>query len=149
MIDVFGARGCTGCDATMAMLRRHGLRARLRRPETMSERCRQQIPPGYSRTPLCFDNGHFVPDLARHLGLAAEAAVPPGDYVVYGRDSCGYTQAALELLETAGITPTYHNDSGRRSMPPDHAAQTAHYRTVPMLFRNGAFIGGYTDLTNA
>lgn len=64
---------------------------------------------------------------------------------LYSSQHCGFCAAAKSLLNRLGITfsetdLTLNFDLRRKLM-----AQTNH-RTVPMIFINDEFIGGYTEL---
>lgn len=149
MIIVYGVGGCKGCDEVMHFLHMRNVAARLVDPARMPAIARGRIPEGWIKSPMCFDNNTFVgsfSDLKRYLGVPERKwTLPPGQYVVYGRSGCGYTQSALELLASVGAKHTYHGDSGA-SMSPAEKQQARHHKTVPMVFLNGAFVGGFSEL---
>lgn len=66
--------------------------------------------------------------------------------VVFGKDSCPYTQAAINGLKSFGLNPQYI------SVPPNvHGEQIGEMsgtksETVPVVIINGVWIGGYTEL---
>jgi len=155
MYDVFGARGCVGCLATLALLDAHRVPYRFRRPGAMSEHQRVQVPPGFTETPIVFENNTFVGGqdaLEHHLlggargARAGRSAAPPtGRFVVYGRDTCGYTQQALALLDDVGASSEYVRTTDR-PLAPLHAARAEGHPTVPMVFRDDVFVGGFSQL---
>lgn len=70
--------------------------------------------------------------------------------LVYGRDSCGYTQKALSLVQNHKILHQYRQ---RSEMAPAHEKQLTEYNhyTVPAIFlqckpgQRYLFIGGYDE----
>jgi glutaredoxin 3 len=77
-------------------------------------------------------------------------------FYIYSRPGCGYCQAAKELLTQKGQAFTELTlDSGQ----PKQAGVTYYTKaqllekaplakTVPQIFHNQTYIGGYTDLRN-
>lgn len=65
--------------------------------------------------------------------------------IIYSTQSCGYCNAAKELLTARGLAfeviDLTSDIEKRRELSEAH-----HYFTVPMIFIGDAFIGGYTDL---
>jgi glutaredoxin len=69
-------------------------------------------------------------------------------YLVYGRNSCPYTQRALEALDEKKISYTYVDISDYQSEFFKLCAPKIgkNYKTVPVIFRQGKFIGGSDEL---
>lgn len=81
-------------------------------------------------------------------GLAANISSPPSvGFVVYGDDYCGFTSAARNLLANSNIPFTYNKFAGNRLARNTFATRFANgHSTIPMIFYNGIFIGGYEQL---
>lgn len=67
--------------------------------------------------------------------------------LLYTKPTCGYCHAAKDLLDNKGvayteITITDLNEAERA----DLAHRTNNYRTVPQIFINGSFVGGFDQL---
>lgn len=62
---------------------------------------------------------------------------------IYGRDTCGYTVAAINLCTKHHIPFEYTpiTDTKAREL-----ARIWHQTTLPFVFVDGHFIGGFTDL---
>ena len=68
-------------------------------------------------------------------------------YIIYGSDSCKYCVLAKELLITKGIEYTYHDITKTKTEVLDSLAEkTGNQRTMPVIFHDQIFIGGYTKL---
>ena len=65
---------------------------------------------------------------------------------VYTTQFCGYCQQAKNLLKKLGLDmeeiPLDNDQALREKLSKENGG----YRTVPMIFIDGKFIGGYTDL---
>lgn len=76
------------------------------------------------------------------------------EYIVYFRPSCPYSRKAIELLQK---TSRSHPDITLKLMSVDRKtlidtlekANIFYHRTVPAIFENGRFIGGYDQLVTA
>lgn len=67
--------------------------------------------------------------------------------LLYTKPTCSYCHAAKDLLDNKGvqyteITLTDLSDSDKEEL----ARRTNHYRTVPQIFINGSFVGGFDQL---
>ena len=65
-------------------------------------------------------------------------------------DGCGYCESAKKLLENKGKkfkTKTL-DDSNMKEIYKSVDSLTGEYRYFPMVFYDGKFIGGYSELTN-
>jgi len=78
-------------------------------------------------------------------------------FTLYIRNSCPYSQAALDYIRTKGHTFTsfdVEKYGGIMSVVKDlkqssYIPQRSQHKTVPIVFsESGKFIGGYTELTN-
>ena len=65
---------------------------------------------------------------------------------VYTGSNCGYCTAAKKLLQTAGIAYEEIGLDDQPELRRKLSEENGHYRTVPMIFIDGKFIGGFTDL---
>ena len=68
-------------------------------------------------------------------------------YLVYGRNNCGFTQRALQLLDQSKLSYSYLDISDYQSeffqlCEP----KIGKHKTVPVIFYQGEFIGGYDGL---
>ena len=66
---------------------------------------------------------------------------------VYTWTVCPYCVRAKQLLQRLGVPFTEINLDGRDDELEELRART-HWKTVPQIFINDEFIGGYTDLLN-
>jgi glutaredoxin len=72
-----------------------------------------------------------------------------GVYVVYGADNCKYCKETRDLLNSRGVEYVYRDITLVKTETMDRlASQTGNQRTVPLIFKNNIFIGGYTQLEN-
>lgn len=65
--------------------------------------------------------------------------------IVYGNPACGYTQNAIKLLKQSQRNYKFIDLSN----DPDHWLQLCSktgQRTIPYVYINHVFIGGYTEL---
>jgi glutaredoxin 3 len=65
--------------------------------------------------------------------------------VVYSMNNCGYCEAAKSLLNSKSIPFEEINISSNPEARADLVAKTGH-RTMPQIFIDDKFIGGYTEL---
>ena len=66
-------------------------------------------------------------------------------YVVYSLINCKFCTAAVELLEAAGEDYRVHYlDDNKKFL--NEMKNSYYWKTVPMIFENEEFIGGYSDL---
>lgn len=68
------------------------------------------------------------------------------DVKVYTGSYCGYCSAAKKLLQTAGIPFEEIGLDDKPELRQKLSEENGHYRTIPMIFIDGKFIGGFTDL---
>lgn len=66
-------------------------------------------------------------------------------YVVYGKPSCPYCQAARMLLNDKGI-PFVYKELGKDYAKSDLLSLVPSAKTVPQIFVDGICIGGYDEL---
>jgi len=75
--------------------------------------------------------------------------------VIYGKKKCYFCKAAKNLLDKVGLSYTYYdiNDLVKKKIlkkPGDIidilGNKTNNYKTVPMIFIYGDFLGGFTQL---
>ena len=68
------------------------------------------------------------------------------EIIMYSKEYCPYCVMAKELLEKKGqkvtVIDVQHNESKRNEM-----IEKTGKTTVPQIFINGKYIGGYDDLT--
>ena len=71
---------------------------------------------------------------------------PSIGWIIYGTKSCSYCNRAKSLLDERKQEYVYidvgNYPNGRNSL----ITMANGYRTVPVIYHNGQFIGGYTDL---
>lgn len=65
---------------------------------------------------------------------------------VYTGAYCSYCTAAKKLLQTAGVAYEEIGLDDQPELRRKLSEENGHYRTVPMIFIDGKFIGGFTDL---
>lgn len=68
------------------------------------------------------------------------------DVKVYTTSYCGYCGAAKKLLQQVGLPFEEIGLDDKPELRRKLSEENGHYRTVPMIFIDGKFIGGYTDL---
>ena len=73
------------------------------------------------------------------------------EWTIYGADWCGFCKAAVDLLNHKKIEYVYHdvdnlNGFNKNDVKKLLAESTTNHKTIPIIFRNGVFLGGYTDL---
>ncbi len=64
---------------------------------------------------------------------------------LYSINNCGYCEAAKSLLKSKNLefTEININDDAQKRM---ELVEKTHHRTMPQIFIDGKFIGGYTEL---
>ncbi len=70
------------------------------------------------------------------------------DVKIYSKPTCGYCKKAKELLNKNNIKfqEVEITDNNKEKIYKDIDVYTNNYRSVPIIFINDKFIGGYTDL---
>lgn len=68
------------------------------------------------------------------------------DVKVYTGAYCGYCNAAKKLLQTAGIPFEEIGLDDKPELRQKLSDENGSYRTIPMIFIDGKFIGGFSDL---
>jgi len=68
------------------------------------------------------------------------------EVALYTSNTCGYCHAAKRLLQERGIAYREIDLTHDRDLRMQLMQQTGH-RTVPQVFINDAFIGGFTELS--
>lgn len=64
---------------------------------------------------------------------------------LYTTPWCGYCRSAVRLLEQEGVSFVEHDVAADPALRRQVAAETG-WRTVPMVFVDDVFVGGYTEL---
>jgi glutaredoxin len=69
-------------------------------------------------------------------------------WVIYKKEGCGYCKKAMELFKEHKIKPIVHDmtDQNKEEIYKKIDHKTNSYRYFPIIFRNGVFVGGFTDL---
>lgn len=76
-------------------------------------------------------------------------------YTIYAKSGCGYCTKAKELLQNERPQPLvvncddYLSDNKREFLNQMQALIGREYKTFPMIFKNGIFVGGYTETKQA
>lgn len=73
-------------------------------------------------------------------GQAGSTRTPPSGFVIYGRTGCPFTEAARKLV------PHVFHEAEPGSDTIAKALKGRVHSTVPVVFKNNEFIGGYTEL---
>ncbi len=68
------------------------------------------------------------------------------DIKVYTTRICSYCQAAKRLLDQLGLPYEEIGLDDKPELRQKLSEENGHYRTVPMIFVDGRFVGGFTDL---
>lgn len=84
--------------------------------------------------------------LPRRLPAPSFAPVTAPRFTIYSTASCGYCMAAKRLLEREGISYTEVDLTFDPALREEVSTRTG-WRTVPMIFADGDFLGGYSELT--
>jgi glutaredoxin 3 len=114
-------------------------REEARRPRRRRRREREDRAEGEGRHPGASRK------LPRPAAVATVRRMTSPRVRVYTTTSCGYCSAAKRLLETEGIRYEeidLTEDPARRRA----VSEETGWRTVPMVFVDGAFVGGYREL---
>jgi glutaredoxin 3 len=72
---------------------------------------------------------------------------PEPQVLVYTAALCAYCSAAKRLLDKLGIAYREVDLTRDHALRERLSEENGGYRTVPMIFVEGRFIGGYTDLS--
>lgn len=67
-------------------------------------------------------------------------------YTVYTMDNCPYCTAAKALLERRGLAFTEINVPLDDDAKWDELEKRSGMKTMPQIFKEGALVGGYTEL---
>lgn len=70
------------------------------------------------------------------------------NYTVYGEDYCGFTSAARNLLKATNKDFKYRTFGNRQTRNSFAQKYAFNHGTIPMVFYNGQFIGGFEQLKN-
>jgi glutaredoxin 3 len=68
------------------------------------------------------------------------------EVVIYTRDWCGYSEAALDLLRRKGVAFTEINATGNRELRREMIAKASGASTFPQIFIGTTHVGGYDEL---
>lgn len=68
--------------------------------------------------------------------------LPTDKWTVYGQLTCGYTRAVIETKVPGMI---FHPIVDRKVMTNDLGLLIGDYKTIPLVFYYGHFIGGHDD----
>jgi len=68
------------------------------------------------------------------------------DYTVFGRASCPYCTKAVDLLERNSSNYSYVSLDSHPESLKETLKEYLNWKTVPMIFRYGSFVGGFTEL---
>jgi len=74
------------------------------------------------------------------------AACKENMYFVFGRQSCPYCRGAVELLKSTGTAFQFHSTDSDLYRTEFASRVPANHRTVPQIFLNHQFIGGFDAL---
>ena len=72
-------------------------------------------------------------------------------YTVYGISTCPYCQRAKSMVEDIPGAKYYDITNNRHVLKPIMVKRKylpANYNTVPMVFKKGKFIGGYSEMSD-
>ena len=72
----------------------------------------------------------------------------PVTYMVLAKTGCGYCRRAIEHLESRGLAFTVLPEKAVGARDLARIARKTGHSTFPFVWRNGVFVGGYTDLVN-
>jgi len=67
------------------------------------------------------------------------------DVTIYTTRGCAFCHGAKQLLGSLGIDFEEHTLDGRTELRRE-LARANNWRTVPMIFIKGEFVGGFTDV---
>lgn len=90
-------------------------------------------------------DGSGLSKAERDAATRLPPAPPASGYAIYGESYCGFTAAARNMLAPYGpMFYEFHSDRAARN---EFARQyAAGHGTIPMVFHNGRFVGGYAQL---
>ena len=70
-------------------------------------------------------------------------------YIIYGSQNCPFCTKAKELLDKNKIQYVYYDVTDKKTETMDELAEkTNNQRTVPIVFKDSTFVGGYNELSN-
>jgi glutaredoxin len=76
-----------------------------------------------------------------------KSKIPSGPFKLYGKNSCPFTQRAISLLSDKKITFDYLDIStNQQEFFAICRPKIGNHQTVPIVFHNGKFIGGFQEL---
>ena len=87
-----------------------------------------------------------VTKLKRMSSVEPNDPIPTEPVVVYTAALCTYCVAAKRLLQKSGVAYREIDLTHDHDLRERLSRENGDYRTVPMIFVEGRFIGGYTDL---
>ncbi len=67
-------------------------------------------------------------------------------FLIYTTSFCSYCQAAKRLLEQKGLNYREIDLTQDQELRQKISKENGGYRTVPMIFMEGKFVGGFTEL---
>jgi glutaredoxin len=68
-------------------------------------------------------------------------------YIVIGRESCSFCKATIDLLKLKKKSYEFHEISSINKKGSLWCKKPKSHTTVPIIFYNENFIGGYTELS--
>lgn len=71
------------------------------------------------------------------------------EYIIYGLNTCPYCKDSKNLLDINDIKYAYieiENENQKEKLYKLIDKKTNNYRYFPIIFKNGKFLGGYTEL---
>lgn len=76
--------------------------------------------------------------------------IPPKGWLVFTKSNCSYCTKAKDLLPDANIIlcDTYLKECRDDFLASMDSKTGVQHRTFPMIFHDGKFIGGYTNLVD-
>lgn len=74
-------------------------------------------------------------------------------WTVYGANWCGFCRRAKKMLEQKGVEMVYHDVDkmegvDKNGVKDKLAHLSNNQRTIPIIFKDGNFVGGFTELKN-
>ncbi len=69
--------------------------------------------------------------------------------IMYTKTPCSYCDAAKQFFATKNLTYQDIGITGLDDLPAHHREQLKGHRTVPMIYFDDVFIGGYTDMVQS
>jgi glutaredoxin len=152
-LDIYGVKGCPKCQAASQMGYNliPGAQVRLHdvAEDASAKAFVQEIAADGSTVPLpqVFLNGEYVGDKSDLENLAGNDG-GAHKVIIYGNEGCPACRDAKAFVATLpGVTFEY-KDIADPTIRDEHSAlaQTYHHDTIPMVFVDGTFIGGNTEL---